>query len=169
MLALLRISGNALGEDIHHLKRVIGAVHQRGAHANLLEKRFHALHILAQRLHLHTVDDVGALHNQMGITFGTQAEHGLQRTFFLNTACFQPSHNDARRVTLAHFQLRKHGLCFLINGINGLAARVVIGGSEVHHQQCRLVVLLQGSQQITFHERRQFLCMNTHAQEHQND
>ena len=167
VLALPGVGGDAVGEDVHHMQGVIGAVHQRRSDADVLEKRPDALHVATQRFHFQAVDDVGALHDEVGETVCPQTQHGLQGCLFADASGLQTAQDDARRIALAHFKLRECGACLVVDGINGLRPRVVVGRSEVHHQQRRFFVLAQMGQQVVVDKRRKFLRMDTHAQEHQ--
>ena len=134
-LFILCCSVETIVQNFNNFFRIFYRVKQGGTYTYFFEQRLHAFYIPAKRLHFHTVNDIGTLHNYVCIAFTAQAEHSVQWCQFLDATCFESADNDAGSECFMHLQFGESLTSFCIDGVNGKRTGVVVGCTEVHHQQ----------------------------------
>lgn len=83
------------GQTTDDLLVILRSIKQRHTQTDFLKQRPHLVDVLAERLHLDTVNDIGRLDYHVRKTFRFQLGQCLHGIQFAHSALGQPAHDDA--------------------------------------------------------------------------
>ncbi len=129
-------------EDIDHALAVRHIEEQGSAYADILEETLHAGHVAPQRFHLGAFQQRSALHDDAGEAFGPQLQQRFQWRLFFDAATLELADHDTGGIGFLHRQFRKCFSRLCIDGVDGFGARIIVGRSEMNHQQRRFFLRL---------------------------